>query len=399
MWVYILLLGYLLWLIISFDFRGLNPQNSKKAYKHFRILHVVLVLVMGLAYRMGSDGIFYHELFELTPTLSHFEFSKIADYRYEPGWAALNVIVKSTIGDFVGVRIVCAISIYWALFELLKNHSKYPFTVILFFYFSGWLNLNFEMLRQTCAMAFMLWGCISLLQGDRKGYIFRCIPGLFFHWSIILVCVILLVFSYVRVSKVSIIICASTFFVGLYMQMFFGDLVNTLNLLSSVMGDRASNYLDNEGLGFINLNWKGFFIPFCTNTILPIIVLLYYQKHHENRYMGSILLVYLLFSSLVSSFAIANRFAEALQFFFFIAVSEMLYETYKRRRIILAGGTSMLLAVFLFMWTYPFLSDRHEDFAYDNKDVRYFPYTNVITQETITEREASCARADLYIFK
>lgn len=399
MWVYIVLLGYLIWLIISFDFRGLNPQNSKKAYKQFRLLKVVLILIMGLAYRMGSDGIFYNEIFDITPSLGNFDFSRLSDYRFEPGWALLNIIVKTIIGDFVGVRLVCAIAIYCALFELLKKHSIYPFTVILFFYFSGWINLNFEMLRQTCGMAFMLWGCLSLLKGDRKTFILRCIPGFFFHWSIILVCVLLLVFSYVRVNKVTIIICASTFFVGLYMQVFFGDLVNTLNLLSSVMGDRASNYLDSESLGFINLNWKGFAIPFCTNTVLPIIVLWYYQKNGGNRYMGSILLVYLLFSSLVSSFAIANRLAEALQFFFFIAASEMLYETYKRKRIILASGTSFLLAVFLFMWTFPFLTDAHEDFAYNDKDGRYFPYTDVITKETIPEREESCKRVDLTFFR
>lgn len=399
MWVYLVLLGYLLWLIISFDFRGQNPQNSKKAYKHFRILQVVLILVMGLAYRMGSDGIFYNEIFDLTPTFKNFDFSRISDYRGDPGWAFLNVFMKSTVGDFVGVRLFCAISIYWALFELLKNNTRYPFTVVLFFYFSGWINLNFEMLRQTCGMAFMLWGCIALLEGDRKTFVLRCFPGFFFHWSLIIICLILWLFSFFRVNKILIIICASTFFVGLYMQVFFSDLVNTLNLLSSVMGDRASNYLDNEGLGFIKLNWKGFAIPVFTNTILPIITLVYYQKHVGNRYFGSILLVYLLFSSLVSSFAIANRFAEALQFFFFIAAAELLYDAFKRKHIILAGSTLMLLAIFLFMWTYPYLTDKHEDFAYNNKDGRYFPYTNIITKEIIPEREESCARADLFIYR
>lgn len=399
MWVYIALLGYLLWLIARFDFRGLNPQNSKKAYKHFRILQIVLILIMGLAYRMGSDGIFYNELFDLTPTFSNLNLANLSDYRFEPGWGVLNVLVKTAIGDFVGVRLICAISIYISLFELLKNMSKYPFTVILFLYFSVWINLNFEMLRQTCGMAFMLWGCLSLLQGDRKKFIIRCLPGFFFHWSIILICLLLLVFSFVRVNKVTIIICASTFFVGLYMRVFLGDLVDSLNLLSSVMGDRASNYLESEGLGFINLNWKGFAIPFCTNTILPIVVLFYNQKHGGNRYLGSILLVYLLFSSLVSTFAIANRFAESLQFFFYIAAAEMIYETFKRRQVIMAGTTSILMAVFLIMWTYPYLSDTHEDFAYNNKDGRYFPYTNVITKETIPEREESCARVDLYVFR
>lgn len=397
--LYIFIVLYIALLIISFDIKGLNPQNSKKAKKNFVVLEIIFILVAGFSYRMGSDGIFYTDLFDYYPTFQSLSIKDIFSLKYEPLWAFVNVLTRSTFNDFAIIKFLCAFSIYISAFELLKKECKHPFSALLFFYLSSWINVSFEMLRQTMAMAFIIWSCMALLVGDRKKYILRSLPACFFHWSSIVIIFLIFLFSYIKVNRLSIVLCASTFFVGLFMQALFGDLMNAINLLSTQMGERYSNYLDSEAHGFVKLNFNGFFIPILTNTILPAIVLFYNKNNGGNKYLGSILLVYLIFSSLSSSFGIANRLAEALHFFFFLATADLLFESYKRRRLVIAGTTSILLAVFLIIWTSQYITGKNEVFRYNNKDVRYFPYTSILNKKTIPEREESCSRSVYNIFR
>lgn len=387
MFVYIVLFVYILFLIVKYDLSGHNPLNSKGANKHFMILEALFVLVAGLSYRIGIDSAGYMDAFPQYPTFSDFSLSDLSNYRHEPLWVLLNVFDRSTFDDFVFINLFCSISINIVLFKLFKQECKYPFTAILLYFLLGWINVSFEMLRQTCATAFYLWGCLALLKGNRKSFLLRSIPAVFFHLSGIFLILITLLFSFIKSNRSVIIISVVVFFIGLALRNYLRDFVVTVNMFSGDLGDKYVAYMD-KTLDTRN-NFFGMLEIFVLNVVLPVSVIMYYQRIGANRFFTSLLLAYLFFASLIPAFGIFYRLANSVQFFYYIGFANMLHGLVKSKRsnaVLIAASVLMLYNINLSFGS--LVMGRYYSFEYNGKDIRYFPYSSVITKETIPQREA-----------
>ena len=312
--IYIFIFIYIFALIFFFDLKSAHPNHSKKAKLHYHILEVIFILVVGLSYRVGSDTIGYMDGFPYYPTFVTFSFDNLSEYTREPLWVLLNITIRSTFNDFSFVMLFCAITINVVIFKLIKENSLYPFSTLLLYYLLGWINVSFEMLRQTCAVAFIIWGCLYLLKGDRKAFFIRSFPAIFFHISGIFVVLLLLAFSYIKINKVSLMACFSIFFIGILLKNSFGDVLNMINIISAGSGEVYAEYLDSENYGLLNRSFYGYVENFCLNLFLPGSVVVYYYRKGINHNFIRILLVFVVLSSLSSVLGIIHRMAAYLQY-------------------------------------------------------------------------------------
>ena len=387
MFVYIVLFVYILHLIIKYDVSGQNPLKSKGANKNFTILEVLFVLVAGLSYRIGIDSASYMDAFPQYPTFSNFSLLDLSNYRHEPLWVLLNILDRSTFNDFVFINLFCSISVNIFLFKLFKQECKYPFTAILLYFLLGWINVSFEMLRQTISTAFYLWGCLALLKGNRKSFILRSMPAVFFHTTGIILILVTIYFSFIKTNKSVIIISVVVFFIGLGLRNYLPDFVNTFNMFSEDVGDKYVAYM--EQTLYSRSNFFGMLETFVLNVILPVSVIIYYQRIGANRFFTSLLLVYLFFASLIPALGIFYRLTNSVQFFYYIGFANMLYGLIKSKRssvVLIAASVLMLYNINLSLG--PLVMGRYNAFEYKGKDIRYFPYSSVITKETLPQREA-----------
>ena len=102
-------------------------------------------------------------------------------------------------------------------------------------------------------------------------------------------------------------------------------------------------------------------------------------------------MLYVVLLSLSSVLGIIFRMAASLQWFYFIAMATMLFEWMKSKKYKLLQVCVFLLLLYSVNNAInPILTGKYEDYAYNNRDVRYFPYTNTITRVVVPERESSC---------
>lgn len=393
MFIYCSIFLYLLYLTYRFDSKGISPQISRKAANHFFVLEYIFILVVGLSYRVGTDALNYMEAFKGFPTFSTFSLDDLLNFEREPFWVLLNITGRSTINDFSFVMMFCAFILNIPLFKLIREECKYPFTVLLLYFLMGWLNVSFEMLRQTCATGFILWGSLYLLKGNRRAFLLRAWPAVFFHITGILLVLLIWAFSYIKINKVSLFICTLIFFVGIMIKDSFEQFFTIFNIMSAEMGATYMDYINSSQYGLLERSFFGYLQNFCLNFFLPATTLFYFYNKNYNTYFQRILMLYVVLLSLSSVLGIIYRMAASLQWFYFIAMATMLFEWMKSKKYkLLQIGVFVLLLYSVNNAINPILTGKYEDYAHNNRDVRYFPYTNVITKEVVPERESSCLK-------
>ena len=156
-------------LIIFFKF-----INTKKINLFDILLIIMLILVSGLRYAIGTDYMMYKS-FYFNVNLPNAE-------KVETGFKILINIVKNVFGyKFWYFFVICAAISIIPIYYVIKKKSKYPAFTLIMFVSMGFYTLSFNMVRQFVAIAICIIALEFIYRKNFIAYVFTIIFASFFH--------------------------------------------------------------------------------------------------------------------------------------------------------------------------------------------------------------------------
>lgn len=386
MFIYIFILSIIVLSAIIFDIKG-RTKNRKTVYK---TICLIIIAVVSFSYKIGIDTNVYMEFYKQVGTLNNFKLSEINDYIFEPLYVLLNMAANSLNLDWVGFKLICTLLLNIPVFKLLWHNSKYPFSALLLYYLLYWIIMNFESMRQSCAVGFYIWACMSLMNNDTKGFLLKSVPVLLLHQTGIIIIPITFLISKIELKKWHLAIVVVFFTVSLASATFFSDLIQVFNMISADIGESYEQYVNtSNSTGLVTVrNVYGIIIPLFLKIIIPSCLCVYYLKQNR-QWLARFLFLFAIFSTMQFSLAIVSRVVQYVSFFYIIGVLDYIMPQIKRKNYSLSGGL-VILSIILNIYTTNinyFRSDNY--FAVNGKDIRYFPYKSVLSNpKEIPSRES-----------
>lgn len=165
---------YLLIILVILLF-GKKINKKEYSYADFIVL-LLLILIAGLRYNIGTDYAMYYGMYfnQDDPNLE----------KVEIGYKVLMDISYKVFQDnFVLFFIFCAILTIIPIYALIKKYSKYPTESLFYFVTLGFYVLSFNMVRQAIAMAFAFYALKFLFDRKFLRYIIVVIFASLFHMT------------------------------------------------------------------------------------------------------------------------------------------------------------------------------------------------------------------------
>ena len=273
--IYLLLFLYLSYLVIKYDV--LEEKNNK--WLHFYILLILLILVSGFRYRLGTDTYSYINEFEKYPDLFHLTMEDFSSFRYQPFWILLNSVGK-TFGSFIFVQFVISVIHISLLGQFLKQICpSLIFSSLLLYYMYDYAVFNMEVMRESVSISLFLIALLSLSRSKKKrAYIYIGLAFMFHVYSL-LVFILFILFKklkslnrwlgYIVVCCIAIVcILDKNFIINLIMNYVVGT--------DNIYTESATTYAMSKQYGETDMSWGGILTVFFLPTIY--IYLLFHTK-------------------------------------------------------------------------------------------------------------------------
>lgn len=285
--IYILSLLWFFLLIYVFDIKGKTENRSK----WYNILLIWFIVVSGFAYNVGADMPGYMDEYDSYNWSSVNSFGDLADfYHRQPGWVLLNLLCKSFTPNFRLLEIVSACFINLTVFSFIKKHCRYIFIGILFYAIVLYLNMNFNMLRQSYSICFFLIGYDFLLKNKYVKYYIFAFLAFMMHTSAI-VCFVIPLALILKINKSSIIvIClsvAALFAVVLsssftdLLTSFFSDMLSESGTIQTI-GEAGNKFMGSHYERDVSISLFGI-IEQILRMFLIVIIIYYNTKFNVNN--------------------------------------------------------------------------------------------------------------------
>jgi hypothetical protein len=328
---------------------------------------------------MGTDMHWYVKDYELL--YRKLSFGVGEGDRLQPGWILLSYCFRQITSDFFFFKLIHAIFINVAVFSFFKRESKYVYTCILLYAISSYLLLNFNALRQSFSIGFILYA-ISYLK--RSKYVLSLLflfLSYMFHNSAILAIVIpfFLLFQKVRIN-IPVLVCFIAIGVYFLLRIDIQDILTKLietNMLSDSLMYMGNNYIVNDRLG-VHESQMGVFRVI--QIVMVLFSVLFYVLKRKDMYMGSFGFVYLLFVVFAFSMPILFRFRLYFEIPFYVIFASVMIEFPKDRFVQIRPY--MVVIIFLLYSYYPFRDyfRKYEGSNYRYID-QYYPYHSIFDPE------------------
>ena len=222
---YLIAFLLILYGVIKYDVKGL----SGNANRHYNLILIYLILVSGLSYRLGGDGIVYLHQYKEYLTSDGFGWTALNRYDNRmPGWIALIKICKLVTTQYWFFKLVHAVIINTLFLSGIKSITKYVFTGILFYYILLYFQFNFELLRQSLSMALFVYS-LKYFSTKRWCKYYACIvAAVLFHESAV-ICILFPLMRYVRINiKFLFVYSLLILTILIYGKMGFADILGLI---------------------------------------------------------------------------------------------------------------------------------------------------------------------------
>ena len=375
MFVYLVLLFFLVFLSLKYDFKG--SQASSSQYQKWSVfILLLLICIAGFRNQIGIDTYTYEMQYDETPTLDilftkRFELISIGGQSL---WVLLFSLFKTFHANFFVLQLFIAVVFNLLLFRYLK-HSTDKFFVSLFcIVVIAWWNLCFEVLRESLCVGFFLNGILSLSKGDKKGYLIWCIPAWFIHFFSIFVTLFVFVAviqSYRAIIWESILFSVLIVFVG--RDYVAQELLALSAAATDTMADRMIEYA-----GIVNnSNLNGIVYDLVIRTMAPLITSYYLFKKDARSIPARVLFLYLPFTALMLCVPIFYRLSNYLIIIYVIsAISYLLGKNSVKKPVYFLVLGLFIFTLFDSAITFyrPSPIETRSNVKYD---CRYIPYTSI----------------------
>lgn len=333
---------------------------------------------------VGTDIPVYMEEYDKFYNELRFDVGDIEGNR-QPGWILLCYGCRHITNDFTLLKLIQAVFVNYSIFSFFKRESKYVFCCITLYALTSFLLLNFNILRQSISLGFVLY-FISFYK--KKKFVISFFPlfmAYMFHNSA-LVALIIPVFGLIKFNKTMLtgLVFGVVFIIYLLLKFdleTFLDFVFEEEYLGEGMSEIGNAYAKSDRLGVqeAKMGIVRFF-----RIGLIFMVVLYYIIKKKDVFIGGIALTYLLF--LVFSFAlpIMFRFGSYFEIPFYVVFSTVVIDfplsrLYQIRYFFYVGAFVFysFFPIREYMARYPGSPYRYID--------QYYPYNSVLNPEAENE--------------
>lgn len=394
---YLIAFLLILYGVIKYDVKGL----SGNANRHYNLILIYLILVSGLSYRLGGDGIVYLHQYKEYLTSDGFGWTALNRYDNRmPGWVALIKICKLVTTQYWFFKLVHAVIINTLFLSGIKSITKYVFTGILFYYILLYFQFNFELLRQSLSMALFVYS-LKYFSTKRWCKYYACIvAAVLFHESAV-ICILFPLMRYVRINIkflfvyslliLTILICGKMGFADILGLITFDNLVGKAYVYNTTEEEQKSivYIMTNLSLSVILPLMVSFFSRgnLNKNINIPILGTLAYGLSFVAGlvihifYRFSLYFILLFFIFYAEQFLYLSRFGFSYFKRNIYSTDDIIRLKYKPSRIVFVFLISLFLIYRSRMYFSPYGDTGIPTW------VQYYPYSSVIFEETYEIRE------------
>lgn len=238
---------YLFVLLLTLFFCFGNKSMSTTLRKFcFSFICILVVLILGLRYRVGIDTINYMNSYDKASTLSYIKFSEILEMRWEPLFVILRSIFRGFTKNFWPFQTFMALITTTGVGIFLYRYCRNPFVGLVLYFIICCFYFTTEIMRESAAISIFLLNFENLVKRRWLRYYLFSLLSIGFHYSAI----IIWFFPFVRFLKLNIwfvVICCGVIFVTPLIEH-----INKILVFASV-NNRIDSYIDGNDL---NLNWR-----------------------------------------------------------------------------------------------------------------------------------------------
>lgn len=385
MLIYILIIIQILICAYFYDLR--SYQKNKKFWVNYTM--VVLILLAGLRYRIGTDSAFYELEFANFPKLWKLSPNFFSNSRYAPLYLVFTSLLRSITSQFWIEQLIISTFVNYSVFRIIKKYGKGNsiFIFVLFYFGTLYYSLNCEVLREAIAVAIFLYAIDCLIKREYIKYYALVVLAVGFHFGAIYMVVVPL-FKLIRINKKFVVVSIIIFFIFPiirsipFFESFFALAANV-----GIFGNMAMEYYAEGGdftTGDISIN------QLVMQYILPVASCLYVRKRTGEYEKVDFLLVAYLFTMWLSVLfiPILIRFNDYFGIFYYVFYAAAVVELAKQFGHRHFGA--MLLCLSLFFYTnhnYWANSYINEKLSNAKRIELINPYTTVLMPHNIQERD------------
>lgn len=374
--IYLFLLLLLIIGVVKYDGKvDYNKENSRYLY----FVGIVMVLIVGLRYKIGGDTISYYYGYESWPDLAHLTKSFIQDSRYNILFCLFWSACKSLSKEFWVYQVISAILVNGTIIWFFKKHTKRVFLALLLFSIYRYLFYNTEIIRASLSVVSFLLVFDSLLERKWVKYYVYVAIAIGFHSEaiVLLLYPIALLLSKLRMSIRNLLIVVLVPYVLLVATDLL-PFVNSIFMSIEALSDVMAGYYQNLRVG---LNMNAYILSFVS--IAPVVLSMYINRDNENQRYNGFLVLYVFFA--VQSLKYTVFMGRSMDFLFPIEILSIVsaYE-YVKDTCNFKVLKIATLSIALFVCSNTFVYIKNHDYP-DWK--KYYPYSSVLSPEENPERE------------
>ncbi len=380
MYIYVFVFIILILLSIVYD-----AKKGIKGYKFsYIITFLIITVVAGLRYKIGSDTLAYMDEYKYYPDIFHLTNYNYKDIRDDVLWVVFCSLCKSISDSYFFMQFIHAFLINSVFFYFIYKNTKYRFTAVFFYYILGFLYFNTEILRESMAVSVFLISLSSFYKKKWVQYYILVTVATLFHSSA-LITFIFPLFIKIKFNKFFIISLITVTLLASVIWQLFNENIKYFFAISSIES-KANIYLTNE---LYQYSLNGIIYGLFAYVFTPLICVLYfYKKNTGSSKQAPLIWLYIsLGIFIIYNNTIFTRFQNYLFFPFIILLSNIFnnQETKKRDKL---SQPFQFFALFLIIlvthyYNYFKLDITNNTYIYD----RYTPYHSILTKKTTKERE------------
>ena len=401
--IYLIVFLLMLMCVYVYDIRRHTNFYSFSYWGFF----VILVIIAGLRYRIGTDSIVYEGSYENTPKLWELASFKFDSIRFEPGFIFFESITRSISDEFMVFQFFHAIILNIVIFFFIKNNTNHRFIALSFYFLVLYLNLNMQVLREALAVSCFLLAWPFFRDGKWWLYYLLIALACTFHTSAFFL-LILPVFCLpgVRelfvIGKRTIIIGIAILAVGFFIQSIFTEVFSVLALTERMI-DRVHTYA-NSDYAINRLNIVGVIITMMQYCLYPAVALYFISKEHAKKTkttkekkekrnfdrweLLTILGIYFVIFSI--PIFIFGRYFNYFGLFCLITVAKWAFTKlrFKKKIVVLNVGTWLLIFVPYYLLNFNTYMVSANKSGTLKAYMIYYPYNTRLNPERNSDREA-----------
>ena len=345
---------------------------KKNAKIYFVISTILIALFAGLRYNTGADWSIYEPAFYEMPELGNIENWELAYY-----W--INLLFYYVFGNYYVLQFAASAFLMYSVGRFLWKNTDYPmFSLLLFFMMFTNNGILLAQVRQSIAVAIILFGYEYILNRSLGKYLILVLFACLFHISAIMALPL-----YLMTRKIPNFILVSLI---LLFQIFYFVPEITAYIVKFFLPFMPER-LENIGQVYVNHILYGNKIQFNTGIyylagmLLSIIVILSQSdKTREKSFLLNSLVIAMIIGAMSTSMPILGRF-KAYYLIFAISAYPLIFNL-KITKIELKATSLIMMLLFFCYFYIPF----HEKLTSQNIDpltqratnYSWNPYYNVI---------------------